>query len=298
MASQIGSFVFFDLETTGLFTPAKSPKITEISLIACSSQHLLETTLGELPRVLHKQTFCLNPRRTIDHGASKVSALYNDMLENESKFDGNIVQLMVLFLQRLQGPTCLVAHNGDRFDFIVLKKELADLNAQLPDNTYCVDSLPLFRALDGARDPRPQPSQQSWSWSSKSFRLISIHERLLGHPPKQSHYAECDVEALLKCAIAEGSGFVEHAATNMVKFRDFSANCWTPFEAILGMIHKLCHAKIHHFQPPLPPMSHFLYDTFKNFHELSRSAKPPPLPYSRDVIRAWPLGLRLIKNAK
>nr|XP_029715337.1 three prime repair exonuclease 2-like [Aedes albopictus] len=219
MASPIGSFVFFDLETTGLITPTRTPKITEIALIACSTQHLQQTKCGELPRVLHKQTFCLNPRRTIDHEASKFSALYNDMLENESKFDGNIVQLMVLFLQRLQGPTCLVAHNGNQFDYIILKKELADLNAQLPDNTYCVDSLPLFRALDQARDLEQQQQRPAF----KSFRLSSVHERLLGHPPKQSHYAECDVEALLKCAIAEGKGFVEHAEKNKIKFRKFSS---------------------------------------------------------------------------
>lgn len=237
-----------------------------------------------------------------------------------------------MFLKRLQSPTCLVAHNGNRFDFIILKKELEALKAQLPDNTYCIDSLPLFQALEQSRErkekaaqenadneladleltaitameelegsrstlsqmqklnettpqrskltenykkalrsyldvtpsmphqlsetgrqrkspprskrqlfptegetsnsPSPPPSstpmpssQLSLSPSQsvkKRFRLIDIHERLLGIPPKISHYAECDVEALLKCAIAEGSDFVAYAEEHGVKFQDFS----------------------------------------------------------------------------
>lgn len=237
--------------------------------------------------------------------------------------------MIALFLQRLQSPTCLVAHNGNRFDFIILKKELEALNAQLPDNTYCIDSLPLFQALEQDRErkekavqenadneladleltaitameelegspstlsqmqklnettpqrskitenykkalrsyldvtpstqdkpsetgrqrkspPRSKrqlfPTEEGESSNSSSppstpvpttqlspgqpikkrFRLCDVHERLLGEPPKISHYAECDVEALLKCAIAEGSDFVAYAEEHSVKFQDFS----------------------------------------------------------------------------
>lgn len=327
--AQFKSFVFFDLETTGL-PGLKSPKITEISLVACSKQHLLDTKRGELPRVLNKQTFCLNPQRMIHPRASETTGLYNDMLENESKFDEGTAQLIALFLDRLQSPTCLVAHNGNRFDFIILKKELEALKAQLPDNTHCIDSLPLFQALEQSNErkekaiqenadneladleltaitameelegspstlsqmqklnettpqrskltenykkalrsyldvtpsskdhlsetrrqrrspPRskrqlfptegessdstsPSPSSTPMPSSQlspsqpvkKRFRLCDIHERLLGVPPKISHYAECDVIALLKCAIAEGSFFVAYAEEHGVKFQDFS----------------------------------------------------------------------------
>lgn len=322
MANQLGSFVFLDLETTDLIG-LKTPKITEISLIACSRKHLLDTKRGELPRVLHKQTLCLNPQRMIHPKASESTGLYNDLLENESKFDENTAQLIVHFLRRLQSPTCLVAHNGNRFDFIILKKELEALNAQLPDDTYCVDSLPLFQALEQAREQKekdaqenadneladlelsaltameelegspstlsqmqklnettPQRSKITENYKralrsyldvtpsqdkpnrtprqrtspprskrqlfpdeetskdgpsadtppisngqptiKKRFRLCDIHERLLGVPPKISHYAECDVKALLKCAIAEGSEFVRYAEERGVMFRNFS----------------------------------------------------------------------------
>lgn len=245
-----------------------------------------------------------------------------------------VVQLIALFLHRLQSPACLVAHNGNRFDFVILKKELEALKAQLPDNTYCVDSLPLFQALEQDRERKEkavqenadneladleltaitameelegssstlsqmqmlnettpqrskitenykkalrsyldvtpstpdQPSQTSRQRKSpprskrqlfptegessnsasppstpvpttqlspsqpkKRFRLCDVHERLLGVPPKISHYAECDVEALLKCAIAEGSAFVAYAEEHGVKFQDFLGNFWLDF---------------------------------------------------------------------
>lgn len=64
--SEIKTFVFFDLETTGLPDyECRKTKITEISLVACARSHLLETKRGNLPRVLHKLTLCVNPRRLI-----------------------------------------------------------------------------------------------------------------------------------------------------------------------------------------------------------------------------------------
>uniref|UniRef100_A0A1Q3FPV4 Putative deddh 3'-5' exonuclease domain of three prime repair exonuclease n=1 Tax=Culex tarsalis TaxID=7177 RepID=A0A1Q3FPV4_CULTA len=319
--AKLSSFVFFDLETTDI-PGLKTPKITELSLIACSKLHLLQTKHGEVPRVLHKQTFCLNPQRMIHPKASEVTGLYNDLLENESKFDQNTAQLIVLFLERLQSPTCLVAHNGNRFDFVILKKELEALNAPLPDATYCIDSLPLFQTLDqisaqqekiaqenekneladleltaitameelegkettlsqmqklNETTPRREkvsenykralrsyldvtPTQEAKETPKQSpprskrqlfpeaheghsradipdtaaqtsatmkparkrFRLCDIYERSFGTPPKCAHYAEGDVKALLKCAIAHGPEFVRYAEEHCVRFSDFS----------------------------------------------------------------------------
>lgn len=313
--AKLSSFVFFDLETTDI-PGLKTPKITEISLIACSKQHLLDSKHGDVPRVLHKQTFCLNPQRMIHPKASEITGLFNDLLENESKFDQKTAQCIVLFLERLQTPTCLVAHNGNRFDFPILKKEIESLNAQLPDCTYCVDSLPLFQTLDQIstqqekiaqenekneladlemsaisameelegkettlsqmqklnettprRDrmeanykralrsyldvtptqddkekrkspPRSKrqlfpeahsstnipetPQSTGLKPAKKKFRLCDIYERSFGEPPKHAHYAEGDVKALLKCAIAQGPDFVAYAEEHCVKFNDFS----------------------------------------------------------------------------
>ncbi|XP_055607806.1 three-prime repair exonuclease 1 [Uranotaenia lowii] len=322
MATSIGSYVFFDLETTDL-PGLKTPKITEISLIACSKQHLLETRQGDLPRVLHKQTLCLNPQRIIHPRASEQTGLYNDLLEHESKFDDKTAKLILLFLERLRGPCCLVAHNGNRFDFLILKREFESLNIKLPEETYCIDSLQLFQELEKFREnqtksiqqnehnelidlevtaltameelegtdgtltqmqkinettpqrctklsenykralrsyldvtpsqecttasdnnraspPRskrqlfpdegenskdkPQPKTQETPATNKPvrkrFRLCDVYERYYGTPPKISHYAEADVKALLKCAIADAKAFVHYSEQNCVRLCD------------------------------------------------------------------------------
>ncbi|XP_058464341.1 three-prime repair exonuclease 1-like [Malaya genurostris] len=316
--AKVNSFVFFDLETTDL-PGLQTPKITEISLIACSKQHILDTKRGDIPRVLHKQTLCLNPQRVIHPKASEATGLYNDLLENEAKFDSKTAQLISLFLERLQKPMCLVAHNGNRFDFTILKKELEAHGVTLPDDVYCIDSLLLFRHLEKLNDEISQeneknelvdleltailameelegaqstftelqkqnettpqknklqenykralrsyldvtPSQEteetkgcarprasrskrqlfpdvegnsnstssaSSSQSStqvkpKRFRLCDIFERSFGEPPKRSHYAEDDVETLMKCATADNRRFVAYAEEHCVNFNQFS----------------------------------------------------------------------------
>ncbi|XP_052897047.1 uncharacterized protein LOC128303978 [Anopheles moucheti] len=145
---EIKSFVFFDLETTGI--PQLEhfrTKITELSMVACSRGHLLESTT-EIPRVTHKLSLCFNPFRMITPGSSQATGLYNDLLEKESQFDANAGEMIRLYLERLQKPACLVAHNGNRFDFILLKQHLLRIGVLLPADLFCVDSLPAFREIE------------------------------------------------------------------------------------------------------------------------------------------------------
>lgn len=145
---EIKSYVFFDLETTGIpqYEHFRT-KITELSMVACAREHLVESST-ELPRVLHKLSLCFNPLRMITLGSSQATGLYNDLLEKEAKFDTNAGEMVKLFLDRLQKPICLVAHNGNRFDFILLKQHLLRIGVQLPAELYCVDSLPAFREIE------------------------------------------------------------------------------------------------------------------------------------------------------
>ncbi|XP_050075065.1 uncharacterized protein LOC126562562 [Anopheles maculipalpis] len=145
---EIKSFVFFDLETTGIpqYEHFRT-KITELSMVACGRDHLVESNT-ELPRVMHKLSLCFNPFRMITLGSSQATGLYNDLLEKEAKFDANAGEMVKLFLDRLQKPICLVAHNGNQFDFILLKQHLLRIGVPLPAELYCVDSLPAFRKIE------------------------------------------------------------------------------------------------------------------------------------------------------
>lgn len=127
----IATLVFFDLETTGLPQfEFNRTKITELTLVACSVEHISSASPSQqrqqraLPRVLHKLSVCTNPFRMIQPESSKLTGLDNFMLEHEEKFTANTGALLVHFVRQLRQPVCLVAHNGSDFDFRLLKREL------------------------------------------------------------------------------------------------------------------------------------------------------------------------------
>lgn len=49
------------------------------------------------------------------------------MLEYDNIFSENVANMIINFLKHLQQPVCIVAHNGDKFDFPILMKELKRL---------------------------------------------------------------------------------------------------------------------------------------------------------------------------
>ncbi|XP_015521722.1 uncharacterized protein LOC107225659 [Neodiprion lecontei] len=141
---KIQTFVFFDLETTGFIHGSSVPRITEISLIATARDSLLSTDLT-LPRVLHKLLIPLQPMRLIPLEISKITGLYNDLLEHEKSFDHHASDLLNSFISRLHPPVCFVAHNGNRFDYPIILSELNRIGGTLSKNILCVDSLDAFK---------------------------------------------------------------------------------------------------------------------------------------------------------
>lgn len=127
-AAAIKTIAFFDLETSGLPQyEFNRTKITELSLIACSVEHIRRSSPSDgvrVPRVLHKLSLCVNPFRMIDPESTRITGLDNFALEHEHTFDANAGALLVHFVRQLQAPVCLLAHNGDGFDFPLLRKEL------------------------------------------------------------------------------------------------------------------------------------------------------------------------------
>lgn len=142
----IASFVFFDLETTGLLWQERNQtKITELSCVAALRQDIQSTFLGETPPV-KKLTFVLNPQRPIDRVVTKMTGFTNDFLRHAPVFQQKVKSL-ISFLEDLPQPVCLVAHNGNNFDFKILLAECNDAVASLPKNLLCVDSLIGFRSI-------------------------------------------------------------------------------------------------------------------------------------------------------
>ena len=99
-----------------------------------------------MPRVVNKLNLCFNPGRDISPIAADISGLDNELLGDQSHFDSDSVNIMKSFLQRLPAPVCLIAHNGYRFDFPILREEISKATSPLwlaenfPD-ILCADSL-------------------------------------------------------------------------------------------------------------------------------------------------------------
>ncbi|KAL9924797.1 three-prime repair exonuclease 1 isoform X1 [Glossina fuscipes] len=165
--SKIATFAVIDLETNSLpDLQFNKCSITELCIFAFSSKFeakqterqttsvgkgnnwLSQKSIPELPRVLHKLTLMVNPRRKIWPETENITGLNNWMLEPEQPFDENTADLLISFLQRLQQPVCLVAHNGLGFDFPVLRYVMKNLDLKFPTSILCVDSWKAFQIID------------------------------------------------------------------------------------------------------------------------------------------------------
>ncbi|XP_027716428.1 three-prime repair exonuclease 1 [Vombatus ursinus] len=196
------TLVFMDLEATGL--PFSQPKVTELCLVAVH-RHALEgpqpapptgnpSQVPLPPRVADKLCVCVAPGKACSSAASNLTGLNTAMLTAYRRrgFDSGLVDLLQAFLQRQPPPVCLVAHNGDRFDFPLLQAELscAGLGTDALSGVFCVDSISALRALDHSSPPR-ESSQR------KSYSLGNVYTRLYGQAPPDTHTAEGDVLALV-----------------------------------------------------------------------------------------------------
>nr|XP_054769322.1 three prime repair exonuclease 2-like [Lytechinus pictus] len=260
----IKSFVFLDFETSHLH-PTDRPKIIELSLIAINRAGLLDpdvlTSLNlaknhenstfdlskvSLPRIVDKLTLCLDPGKYTSADSARLTKLDKDKLDNNKKlpFDEGVVTMLNLFLSRQDQPVCLVAHNGMRFDFPILRSELSVLTkGDPPAELYCLDTLKGFRAgfateTQGVKENAEKliiSKQNSTAWKRKlsdlecsprpkrqriSYTLVNIFKRTFERQPPHSHPAEDDVVSLIKVLLPVISDFVSWADENASPFKD------------------------------------------------------------------------------
>jgi three prime repair exonuclease-1 len=138
---EVKTLVYFDLEATGLKSSGR-PRISELSLIAVNIQDVLQMNKAIMdniknrtvessvlqtrklsPRVVNKLTLCVYPMATIVPLVSDITGLDNYNLTGQSKFSKSTGDLINSFLSLLPAPVCLVAHNGNAYDFPLLKAE-------------------------------------------------------------------------------------------------------------------------------------------------------------------------------
>ena len=74
--NQVSTFIFLDLESTGLGGNGKQPRITELSLVAVHRDNLQDPCKGDIPRVLNKLTLCTYPMKVVEPEAAHITGQY------------------------------------------------------------------------------------------------------------------------------------------------------------------------------------------------------------------------------
>ena len=85
---------------------------------------------------------------TIPPLVSDITGLDNYNLTGQSKFNKSTGDLINSFLSLLPAPVCLVAHNGNAYDFPLLKAELEKAGTQLKSDMLCIDQETQVREKD------------------------------------------------------------------------------------------------------------------------------------------------------
>ncbi|XP_015183516.1 PREDICTED: three-prime repair exonuclease 1 [Polistes dominula] len=218
----IKTFIFFDIETTGLIQGNEFPKITEFSFVAVTRDNI-SLVQNEVPRVLQTLTVPINPNRLIPHKVETLTDLNNKCLQNVSLFDHNIYNLITSFLDTLMKPICFVAHNGKAFDYPILMSELKCIDKYLAEDILCVDTLHLFKDYFTKGNHNQEADVLILDEHGKNininqkpcnFKLITIYEHLLKEPVTNSHDAQSDCINMLKCASCIKEYFVEWCDSN------------------------------------------------------------------------------------
>ncbi|XP_018429871.1 PREDICTED: three prime repair exonuclease 2 [Nanorana parkeri] len=209
MASSVKTFIFLDLEATGLH--GDLPKITELCLVAVHVSSLKNPATDDsgetqLPRVMDKLCLCVDPDKPLTKEASEITGLDNEQLSDceKKKFDDCLINTVIEFINRQAQPVCLVAHNGFDYDFPLLKTELLQQQHDLSSAILCMDSLQAFRSLHGQGRGKP-------GYVKVKFNLPEIFRRFFSKEPDFSHYAEGDVLTLILVVICKAESLLEAA---------------------------------------------------------------------------------------
>ncbi|XP_015904740.1 three prime repair exonuclease 2 [Parasteatoda tepidariorum] len=200
-----GTLVFFDLETTGLghMIGKSNVQITEISMVAVDRKEFWVSKNSELKeiRIMHKLSMCVRPRSAVSPGAAKITGLDNFNLIDQYPFDRNAATTIISFLSHLPKPVGLLAHNGNTFDFPLLKSEFKRLSMELPSDLLVADTLVAFRTIGIVECPPDRKVCKSVKYGRNgrlSHSLENLHLFFFNKKPANGHSSEGDCLALAK----------------------------------------------------------------------------------------------------
>ena len=139
-----------------------------------------------VPRVLNKLSLCFYPMTTIVPHVTALTGLDNYNLSGQPQFTGDTVQLLQSWLSRLPGPACLVAHNGDYYDYPLLLAEVKRTGETLGPGILCADTWvgirEIFRQREEDRSERIRKEE------------VIIVNKLIEDGAFEQEISSCDLE--------------------------------------------------------------------------------------------------------
>ncbi|XP_046647706.1 three-prime repair exonuclease 1-like [Daphnia pulicaria] len=157
---------------------------------------------------------CVDPSKEIHPMAATKSKLDNLNLSHQSPFDEDVANTVLSFLNRLKKPMCMIAHYGFKFDFPILKSEIANVGMDFSEDVFCADSLPVFRTCQRLAPGVPY-----------SYTLENVYKRIYNNQPELMHEAEADVKMLFWAAAATPRPFLNAVANTAVPIATIN-KCW------------------------------------------------------------------------
>lgn len=180
--SDINTLAFVDIETTGL---EEHDRIWQLCIVAVT----VDDFFGEVPLEERKSfNHFYNPPSEFHPEAARLTGMTNEKLKNYPAIDDKARKELKEFFDSLKPPTCLIAHNGSKFDFPLLVR---DFNESVPTSTKVCDSIDLFRL-----------HQRLFVHTSTiSYKLKEVYKRFFKDEPIIQHEASHDVDTLIKCLL-------------------------------------------------------------------------------------------------
>ena len=121
--------------------------------------------------------------------------LSNDLLEHQGCFSSDVVDILNKWLNMNQKPICLVAHNGNRFDYPILRAEIEKTGNGLCENIMCVDSIEAFKNIDNNKKAvEEKPKQVPMEFSDNFDELLCQASKDFERELEQSRLTPVDVQ--------------------------------------------------------------------------------------------------------
>ncbi|XP_063535352.1 three prime repair exonuclease 2-like [Cydia strobilella] len=223
----IATYVFLDLGTTGL--RSTDPNITELHMIAFRCEDLRQYFRdgGEEHDAKLRDYETLHCRLE-NHVMWHISDISEEGEDYDLYKKCSLKDKTVTFLEDLEKPVCLIAHSGNRFDFPLLKDELADAEGFSPKDIVCADTMAAFYDIfepDSKKTSYKERRRGSFPWpdyhfDKMSYRLEDVYKRMFGVKPMLEDAKDRN-KALVKIALDQGFEFMLWVAENNMPFTSF-----------------------------------------------------------------------------